>query len=67
MQEAVRPGLDWHRSSICADSACAEVAGDEGYVYVRDGKLPDGAVLRFTRTEWEAFREGMRRGDFDRI
>jgi Domain of unknown function (DUF397) len=67
MQEAAGLGLDWHRSSTCSDSACAEVAGDEDYVYFRDGKVPDGAVLCFTRAEWEAFREGMRLGDFDLI
>jgi len=59
--------LSWHRSSTCADRNCAEVATDGKYVYIRDGKMPDTAVLRFTRAEWEAFREGMAVGDFDFI
>jgi hypothetical protein len=67
MKEAAGHGLDWHRSSTCADQACTEVAGDEEYVYFRDGKVPDGVVLRFTRAEWEAFKRGMKLGDFDFI
>jgi hypothetical protein len=59
--------LSWHRSSKCADTTCAEIASDGRNIYVRDGKLPDGAVLRFTRTEWEAFRDGVKLGDFDVI
>lgn len=59
--------LLWRRSSRCTDRSCTEVASDGEGVYVRDGKKPDGAVLRFTRAEWEAFREGVRLGDFDSI
>jgi len=59
--------LFWLRSSRCADRACAEVAADGDVVYVRDSKAPEGAVLGLTRTEWEAFRDGVKRGDFDDI
>jgi hypothetical protein len=62
---AAADGLVWHRSRACADAACVEVARDAEYVYVRDGKVPDGAVLRFTHDEWRAFHLGMRQGDFD--
>jgi Domain of unknown function (DUF397) len=67
MNEAAGHGLTWHRSSTCADSTCAEVAGDREYVYFRDGKVPDNAVLRFTRAEWEAFKDGVKLGDFDSV
>jgi Domain of unknown function (DUF397) len=59
--------LTWHRSSACADRSCAEVATEGDYVYVRDGKVPDVAILRFTRAEWEAFLDGVKLGDFDMI
>ena len=36
-------------------------------MYLRDGKRPDDAVLRFTRAEWEAFLTGMKAGDFDAV
>jgi len=67
MNEAAGRDLDWRRSTACADHACAEVAVDVEFVYVRDGKMPDGAVLRFTRAEWEAFVRGMKSGDFDLV
>jgi hypothetical protein len=60
-------GLPWHRSHVCADSACVEAAGKEEHVYVRDGKKPDDGVLRFTRAEWEAFLTGAKAGDFDSV
>lgn len=60
-------GLSWFRSSFCLDKSCLEIAADGDHVYVRDGKMPDGAVLRFTRAEWEAFRDGMKLGDFDSL
>jgi hypothetical protein len=59
--------LSWYRSSTCSDIACAEIASDGNEIYLRDSKSPDGAVLRFTRAEWEAFRDGVRIGDFDTI
>jgi hypothetical protein len=59
--------LSWVRSSRCADKTCAEIAADADHVYIRDGKSPDGAMLRFTREEWEAFRDGLKLGDFDVI
>ena len=61
------PDVSWLRSSLCADNHCMEVAVDGERVYVRDGKRPDGAVLCFTRAEWEAFRAGIKLGDFDSI
>jgi hypothetical protein len=67
MEEVAGHDLDWHRSTTCADNSCTEVAGANEYVYFRDGKVPDGVVLRFTRAEWEAFKEGMKLGDFDFI
>jgi hypothetical protein len=57
----------WHRSSLCADNQCVEVAADDSYSYVRDAKAPDGAVLRFTRAEWMAFIAGMKLGEFDQF
>lgn len=59
--------LTWRRSSACADTACVEVAGAGGFLYLRDGKAPGDRALRFTRAEWEAFLAGMKAGDFDSV
>lgn len=52
-------------ASPCTSGNCVEVAHtgtDE--IWVRDSKNPDGAVLRFTRPEWDAFVQGVNAGEF---
>ncbi|MFI0408255.1 DUF397 domain-containing protein [Actinomadura sp. 3N508] len=43
---------------------CVEVTVAH-WVGVRDSKDPDGAVLWFTGTEWNAFLAGAKDGEFD--
>jgi hypothetical protein len=62
-----RRNLSWHRSTRCADRTCVEVATDDDGVYLRGAGVLETAVLRFTRSEWDAFRDGVKRGDFDVI
>jgi hypothetical protein len=38
--------------------------GDD--VPLRNSRDPDGPVLVFTAPEWDAFVEGVKRGEFDR-
>jgi hypothetical protein len=67
-----RPGDDsfntWTKSSLSMyDGNCVEVAGlAEDTILVRDSKHPRGAVLGFTRAEWDAFIGGVHNGEFDR-
>jgi hypothetical protein len=60
-------GLSWTKSSLSfSNSNCVEVAGmPDGGVAVRDSKHPEGPVLRFTPSEWDAFVGGVRNGEFD--
>lgn len=64
-------GAVWHKSTRSGNNGgCVEVAANlldrDGFVYVRDTKDGGrGPVLRFTRTEWEAFTGGVRDGEFD--
>ena len=44
---------------------CVEVAITSEAVGVRDSKNPNGYVLEFTRSEWEAFIKGVKKGEFD--
>ena len=53
----------WKRSSFCSDSACVEVAHDEGFVFLRSSQQPDN-VVRFTHREWDAFRAALVNGEF---
>ncbi len=52
----------WVKSTYCADNTCVEVAISTDAVAVRDGKHPDGPVLRFGRSGWDAFVAGLRAG-----
>jgi hypothetical protein len=55
--------LAWTRSTFCSDGTCVEVAHDQGDVLVRNSQQPDG-VVRFTASEWEAFKRGVLGGEF---
>jgi len=59
----------WVKSSLSfSNGNCVEVAElPGGSVGVRNGRDPDGPVLKFTQAEWDAFLGGARRGDFDRF
>jgi hypothetical protein len=59
--------LSWRKSSASGDQgACVEVSFDgKDRVLVRHSQDPGGAVLGFTRPEWDAFLTGVRAGEFD--
>jgi hypothetical protein len=59
----------WIKSSLSfSNGNCVEVASlPDGLIGVRHSKNPDGAFLRFTPDEWDAFIGGVRRGEFDRF
>lgn len=56
----------WHKSSRSgASNNCVEIALlSDGRVAMRDSKNPAGPVLTFTTTEWAAFIDGVRAGEF---
>jgi hypothetical protein len=61
------PGRDdaWIKASRSAASGdCVEMRRQAGLVEVRDGKDPEGPVLRFTRAEFLAWVDGAANGEF---
>jgi Domain of unknown function (DUF397) len=62
----MRPGRRWRRSSLAhGKSGHVRASGlPAGRVRLRRGNR--GPVLEFTAAEWDAFVEGVRRGEFDR-
>jgi hypothetical protein len=56
----------WRKSTRSGgDTACVEVRRHDGGIQVRDSKDPSGPVLTFTLTEWRAFIDGAKVGEFD--
>jgi Domain of unknown function (DUF397) len=57
----------WRKSSASGGDAgqCVEVAFAEDGVLVRHSRNPNGPVLSFTRSEWQAFLAGASNGEFD--
>lgn len=53
------PELTWRRPTGCDTSACVQTARDDEFVYVRHSQEPDGAIVRFTHTEWDAHVRGI--------
>ena len=55
----------WRKAKQCGTNACVEVARVGDQYLIRDTKHPEDGPLRFTVTEWTAFIDGVRDGDFD--
>ncbi|MER8073706.1 DUF397 domain-containing protein [Streptomyces sp. NPDC094034] len=62
-------GVAWFKSSAStAQGNCVEVAAlSEGVVAVRNSRYPDGPALLFTPGEIEAFVDGAKACEFDRL
>jgi Domain of unknown function (DUF397) len=54
----------WTRSSSCTSATCVEVADVAGRVLIRSSTRPDAATLSFSRDEWEAFTDAVKRDEF---
>ena len=59
--------LPWRKSSFSSGhgGACVEVAPVGSGVVLRDSTDPEGPVLAFSKGEWDAFRDGVKSGEFD--
>lgn len=58
---------DFMKSSYCVypPGGCVEVAIKDGTVAVRDAKNIAQSPLLFTNSEWNAFVQGVKAGQFD--
>ena len=63
-------GISWKISSRSTNNggSCVEagpLADGSGRVAVRHSHHPEGAVVVYTRAEWDAFLVGVKDGEFD--
>ena len=55
----------WRKSTASAQGNCVEVSFADESVLMRNSRNPEGPVLSFTHSEWEAFLTGVRNSEFD--
>ncbi len=55
----------WRKSTYSAGADCLEAALDGETILVRNSNDPDKVTLQFTASEWFAFIEGAKVGEFD--
>ncbi|MFI0818563.1 DUF397 domain-containing protein [Streptomyces sp. NPDC021098] len=62
-------GAQWTKASASdALNDCVELARVNGSeVAVRNSRFPDGPALVFTRSEFSAFLDGARKGEFNTL
>jgi hypothetical protein len=66
LSEAERSALFWLKAQASGgNSQCVEIASTADKIAMRDSKDPDGPILVYTPTEFSAFLEGARNGEFD--
>ncbi|ALG13129.1 DUF397 domain-containing protein [Kibdelosporangium phytohabitans] len=62
-QRAAEPGADPDGEYV--EIAFVEHTDGVTYTAMRNSKHPDGTILVFTPSEWDAFVQGVRAGEFD--
>lgn len=72
MSTADFSGLSWRKSSRSTQNgSCVELAiplrrrGAQALIAVRDSKNPTGPMLMFNLTDWQAFTDRVKVGEFD--
>ena len=54
----------WRTATASGGTGCVQVRSDNGMVLVGDSKNPD-PILSYTRREWAAFIDGVKKSEFD--
>lgn len=66
--EGERASLTWIKAQASSyQGACVELASASGNVAMRDSKDPNGPILVYSTTEFKAFLDGARNGEFDNL
>ena len=55
----------WRTASMSSDTNCVQVRRDNNQIVVGNSRFPDGPFLSYTTSEWTAFLDGAKKGEFD--
>lgn len=68
LSESERESLAWLKAhGSTSNGQCVEIASAVGNIAMRDSKDPDGPILVYTPSEFRAFLDGARNGEFDSL
>jgi hypothetical protein len=56
--------FSWRTAAACNGDHCVRVASAGDQIVIGDSKNPRGPVLTYSRDEWNAFVDGIVKGDF---
>lgn len=65
MTDSEPPLFIWRKSAASGGGNCVEVSFAGASVLMRNSRSPQGPVLSFSLSEWDAFLTGVRDGEFD--
>jgi Domain of unknown function (DUF397) len=60
-----RNTVHWQKATKSTTSSCVEVGLIRGMVAVRDSKNRGRRPFLYTKSEWDAFLDGVKKGEFD--
>jgi hypothetical protein len=63
--EVEPPQRKWRKATKSGVGDCVEVSPATGGIAIRDSKHPDGPELIYSPTEFGAFLDGAKKGEFD--
>ncbi len=62
-----RNALQWRKATKSSTGNCVEVASVEGRIAVRNSRRPDGELIIYSIAEFDAFVDGVKKGEFDEL
>ncbi|MEU4158240.1 DUF397 domain-containing protein [Actinoplanes sp. NPDC026670] len=60
-----RDNLPWRKARKSSAGNCVEIARMGDSIAVRNSRFPDAGIILYTPAEFDAFIDGVKRGEFD--
>lgn len=63
--DSVSPDIPWRTAVKSAGGNCIQVARRDGAIMIANSRYPSGPTLAYTLQEFDAFLDGVKKGEFD--